>query len=822
MFDVLFDAAWAQALAAWLATYALHSTVLLGAAWLASRWITSALTLDALWKTAVLAGFVTASVQVTLVQTPASHAATAWDSSSSDSPSLESSSEREIVVLLPEHLPTLERLDNGAVVWDPVPQARSLVIESESFAPPALLREPRPERTVWTMPDLALPLSAQRWAWVLVGFWLLGFAIEGLRRARTHRRFVGSLGDRVPVRNAHLRAEVERLGLRAGLRYPLRLTQSDSLAVPVALGVDEVVLPTWAVEGTRPAEQRALLAHEVAHLARRDPFWLAVFALVESIAFFQPLNHLARRCRQAAAERLCDAWAAEQASPLAMARCLVDAAGRLRAHHLSGESSALPHLVPGMAAGHGASLSDRVEHLIDGNEAESKRRWPVLLLACAVIVAVASLGPAVTSTAQTPPAPPEPPVAGAMAPSPTVPATPPATEAPPAPISLVVASAPADSVPTSTAMSVTALAPTAPAPGGAMLGDAVSSVAAHGTAALGLSSPAAAVLPAARVGLIAPSVATSPTMPTVPAASSAPDSNQVVTYTRNEDNRRVHIKREGRATFADDGRLVALSEGGRLLIEEEVPRFERRYEARTRSDGSLVEVYEVNGDVQPLDESGLRWIRERLEESRGIRPPPPPPPPPPHGIGVNGHRHNERAVQPDTFERDFAVYRARIETYASQQTEALREAYQRAQAQYEQRRQAVQGQAASSDEAARAIEELSRELEGQVRELDLGAYTLDGDIAELAEQLQRLADVRGEVDYAEVRDQLEASLAQLESFADASQGTGVRLSAEQLQQRAFEFEQEAQRLREAAADLRLDAEDLDAEENDAEDNDDAP
>ena len=66
MFDVLFDAAWAQALTAWLATYALHSTVLLGVAWLASRWLTSALALDALWKPAVLAGFVTTSVQMAM------------------------------------------------------------------------------------------------------------------------------------------------------------------------------------------------------------------------------------------------------------------------------------------------------------------------------------------------------------------------------------------------------------------------------------------------------------------------------------------------------------------------------------------------------------------------------------------------------------------------------------------------------------------------------------------------------------------------------------------------------------------------------------
>ena len=40
---------------------------------------------------------------------------------------------------------------------------------------------------------------------------------------------------------------------------------------------------------------RAMLAHELAHLERRDPQWLAFACILERAFFFQPLNRLARR-----------------------------------------------------------------------------------------------------------------------------------------------------------------------------------------------------------------------------------------------------------------------------------------------------------------------------------------------------------------------------------------------------------------------------------------------------------------------------------------------------------------------------------------------
>ena len=69
--------------------------------------------------------------------------------------------------------------------------------------------------------------------------------------------------------------------------------------------------------------QRAALAHEVAHVIRRDPAWRILAGAIERAFFFQPLNRVARAKLCESAEFLCDQWAVQQTrSPLALARCL--------------------------------------------------------------------------------------------------------------------------------------------------------------------------------------------------------------------------------------------------------------------------------------------------------------------------------------------------------------------------------------------------------------------------------------------------------------------------------------------------------------------
>src|SRR5204863_4151691 len=132
---------------------------------------------------------------------------------------------------------------------------------------------------------------------------------------------------------------------------------------PAAFGISQwtIVLPARAEHELSEDELRALLAHELAHLVRGDSMWLCVSRLVCSCLAFQPLNHLARREWQRAAEFLCDRWAVRRTgTPLALARCLTEVAG----WRVSGRASAALLAATGRKSG----LADRIERLLEAAE----------------------------------------------------------------------------------------------------------------------------------------------------------------------------------------------------------------------------------------------------------------------------------------------------------------------------------------------------------------------------------------------------------------------------------------------------------------------
>jgi Zn-dependent protease with chaperone function len=140
----------------------------------------------------------------------------------------------------------------------------------------------------------------------------------------------------------------------------IRLLAAADDAEPAALGVRQwtIVLPRRAAEDLPVDELRSLLAHELAHLVRGDAVWLCISRVVCSCLAFQPLNHLARREWQRAAEFLCDAWAVRRTgSPLALARCLTEVASWRLA-----ERSSMAALA---ATGRKSGLVDRIERLLD-------------------------------------------------------------------------------------------------------------------------------------------------------------------------------------------------------------------------------------------------------------------------------------------------------------------------------------------------------------------------------------------------------------------------------------------------------------------------
>lgn len=149
-----------------------------------------------------------------------------------------------------------------------------------------------------------------------------------------------------------------------------RLLISDQIAEPLACGVwnPTIVLPTGCDERLDTEELRALLAHELAHLQRGDTVWLWIGRVLCSSFVFQPLNLVARRGWQAAAEVQCDDWAVEQdVSVVSLASCLAHVAEwRL-------DRMTCPVLT---ATSNGGPLTLRIERLLGDRPADVwKTRW---------------------------------------------------------------------------------------------------------------------------------------------------------------------------------------------------------------------------------------------------------------------------------------------------------------------------------------------------------------------------------------------------------------------------------------------------------------
>ncbi|MCE5278371.1 MAG: M56 family metallopeptidase [Planctomycetaceae bacterium] len=158
----------------------------------------------------------------------------------------------------------------------------------------------------------------------LVAAWLVGTATGAARRVWAWR-FARSLvrRDVWPVSES-LAATASALARRLGIRRAVCVLESARVAVPVVIGWlrPVVLLPLSAVTGLTAAQLEAILAHELAHIARCDYLVNLVQAAAETLLFYHPaawwLSRQIRRHR----EYCCDDIAAAAAGATTFARAL--------------------------------------------------------------------------------------------------------------------------------------------------------------------------------------------------------------------------------------------------------------------------------------------------------------------------------------------------------------------------------------------------------------------------------------------------------------------------------------------------------------------
>jgi beta-lactamase regulating signal transducer with metallopeptidase domain len=93
---------------------------------------------------------------------------------------------------------------------------------------------------------------------------------------------------------------------------PIVLSTAVDLQSPVAFGVAEICLPTAVMTDFTTEHRRSLIAHEVAHLERRDPAWLFFVELITGLSAFQPLLVAVARAFRRDVELICDEAAVRQ------------------------------------------------------------------------------------------------------------------------------------------------------------------------------------------------------------------------------------------------------------------------------------------------------------------------------------------------------------------------------------------------------------------------------------------------------------------------------------------------------------------------------
>jgi beta-lactamase regulating signal transducer with metallopeptidase domain len=202
-------------------------------------------------------------------------------------------------------------------------------VAAAPMPPPAVASAAAP---VFTPAPLPLPLPPVVKAVVPGPVWWpgllwLGGAFVILGRVAVAQMLFISLRRRRPApARGDLHERADAILQRLAVRRKIRVLQSPGLTGPLAFGIlrPSVGLPADFAAKFSRAEQDAMLAHELAHLAAHDPLWYLLADVGSAALWWQPLAWWARRRLHRASELAAD----EAASifpdgPAALAGCLV-------------------------------------------------------------------------------------------------------------------------------------------------------------------------------------------------------------------------------------------------------------------------------------------------------------------------------------------------------------------------------------------------------------------------------------------------------------------------------------------------------------------
>lgn len=270
----------------------------------------------------------------------------------------------------------------GTFCWTFEPQAPSVSFPSTTVGDPI-------ESTLLLFDNqyFATNLGADFSQWLdtnhtlIVALWLLGFLFFLLRLGGGLWQVRRLRTQGIHGLEAVWQEKMQALGGRIGAPRATRLLESSLVRSPLTLGWWKpiVLLPLGFVNQLSPAEVEAVLAHELAHIARRDWVFNLLQAFIESLFYYHPavwwVSGVIRRERENACD---DVALAVTGNPIAFARALVQV-----------QEMATPALALALSGPKRRPLLERVRRIL--NQAPQQKQNQVMEKITATVILLALL-----------------------------------------------------------------------------------------------------------------------------------------------------------------------------------------------------------------------------------------------------------------------------------------------------------------------------------------------------------------------------------------------------------------------------------------------
>jgi len=238
------------------------------------------------------------------------------------------------------------------------PLASTTVTAAANWPQTALAAGAASTDTFWFSPLLTAKTYFAQHLPLLVSLWLLGLVLMTLR-------LLGGLALTQRLRHykalplgAKWEQQLNTLRQALGMSTPVQLLESALVRVPITIGLAKpvILLPVGAVTGLAPAQVEAILAHELAHILRKDYLVNLLQSVVETFFFYHPAVWWMSAAIRAEREHCCDDMAvAVCGDTLTYARALTEL-----------EAMRLP-ATPSLAlafSGSSGSLLNRIKRLV--------------------------------------------------------------------------------------------------------------------------------------------------------------------------------------------------------------------------------------------------------------------------------------------------------------------------------------------------------------------------------------------------------------------------------------------------------------------------